>query len=132
MTNVHQVQVTTDEGRPPVVSIALGEKLLTAEVEALAAEVTAKIEELSGNPFTLLIDTRAVKGAEQPATVRMQQLESELAGRGLLKIAHVVRFKEMGAQLQKAYEEMGAPDLIGTFLETDEALAFLSRARVEA
>lgn len=132
MTDTNHFEVDVSEGRPPMVAIALGEKLLTSEVTALAAQVESQVAALSGNPFTLLIDTRAVRGAEPGATEAMQALENTLATKGLLKLAHVVTSTEVGARLEAAYAAMGVPNLIGTFVEVDAAKQFLESARAEA
>jgi hypothetical protein len=126
---VHQVRISQEGGGPPIVVIDLGAALALGEVEALASQVAERVDGLAGVPFGLLIDTRAVKGAEQGATERLARLETDLAARGLLRIAHVVppqALARMKPKLDAEYAALGHPDLIGTFDDPQAAAKFLS------
>ena len=113
-------------GGLPVIAIELGPELTGDNVIPLVEGVTAQAAKLEGRPFTMLMDTRQVKKASEEALGALQSLEMELAGKGVERIAHVVRFKDMAAKLAKTYEEIGYPDLYGTFTELNPAHAFLA------
>lgn len=127
----HQIRLTQDGAGPPILEICLSSRLVLAEVEALAGDVLARVEAIAGVPFSLLIDTRAVTGADPSAPERLAQLEAALAGRGLLKVAHVVRAPALPLlkpKLAAQYAALGHPDLIGTFDDPVDASRFLAAA----
>lgn len=127
----HQVRMTQDGGGPPILEICLGSRLVLREVEALAGDVLERVEAIAGLPFSLLIDTRAVMGADPGAPERLARLEATLAGRGLLKVAHVVRAQALPLlkpRLAAQYAALGHPDLIGTFDDPVDATRFVAAA----
>ncbi len=110
----------------PVLHIALGAALTPDNLGPLLDEVTARAAAFEGRPFAMMMDTRQVTSADQAALDKLQALEMELAGKGVERIAHVVRAPEMAAQLQKTYDELGYPDLYGTFTDPVPARTFLA------
>ena len=125
MTNDAVRLIRSGDG-PAVVDIDLAAQLDVAKAEQVARAVRAEVDALAGRPFMLLLDTRKVTQASGDALQLLQGLEMDLAGLGLERIAHVVRFAGMVDTLKKEYRELGYPDLIGTFTDREQAMAFLA------
>lgn len=108
-----------------VISITLGAELTPDNLKAMVEGVIELADRFEGSPFTVMMDTRPVKKASREALDALQALEMELAGKGVERIAHLVRFPEMAPKLKKTYADLGYPDLYGTFTDVGPAHKFL-------
>ena len=109
-----------------LVSVTLPSKLDGAGALHARGLVEAKIAELGGEPFSLLIDTRAILEAETGALAHLKELEVIAARSGRLeRLAHLVRSAELARTSAEQLKQAGFPELFRDFTEATEALQYL-------
>ena len=93
---------------------------------SVATEVAARVEKLTGRPFGLLMDLRAVTACDDAGAGAMKQLEMGAAGKGLEVIAHLVKQAELMKQANAASKEEQAEGFFKTFDDETAARRFAS------
>lgn len=119
-------------GGLPLLTVELVADLKTAEAQAVHDAVLAQADGLEGREFFYLLDTRKVTRADAEALGALQKLETALAERGLLRVAHLVKDAALVEKAQAEYQALGHTDLIGNFLQREDAMQFLASGGSQA
>lgn len=121
----HEIHCTLPGGGVPVLQVRCGARLHTSDVKRLGAELKLCISGLSGRSFSLLLDTRSVRETTREALQLLKMLQKWALSRGMIKLAHVVRFPKMVDRLQENYHRRGLVSIMDAFTEIGSAHQFL-------
>ncbi|GEM_PF-2188654 len=94
--------------------------------QTVAADVSTRIDALSGRPFGLLMDLRQVTTCDEGGAGAMKSIEMGAANKGLEVVAHLVKQKELVVEARAATLEVGAENMFGTFDDESAARRFAS------
>jgi len=100
-------------------------RLETSDVQRLGAELKLCVQGFSGRAFSLLVDTRKVRETTREALQLLKRLQKWALNRGMIRLAHVVRFPAMAGKLQASYRDRGLTTTVDAFTEISPAHRFL-------
>lgn len=117
----HTVKLDQVDPGLAFLNVHLAGPLDAKTAQTVAADVTTRIDALSGRPFGLLMDLREVTACDDAGAGVMKKIEMGAAEKGLEVVAHLVKQKEVLVEARAATLEVGAENMFGTF--DDEAAA---------
>ena len=124
MTN-YEIHCTIPGGGVPILQVHCGVRLETNDVQRLGAELKLCVQGFSGRAFALLLDTRNVRETTREALQLLKRLQKWALHRGMVRLAHVVRFPAMAGKLQASYRDRGLTTTVDAFTDIRPAHRFL-------
>ena len=121
----YEIHCTIPGGGVPILQVRCGVRLETGDVERLGAELKLCVQGFSGRAFSLLLDTRKVRETTREALQLLKRLQKWALNRGMIRLAHVVRFPAMAGKLQESYRDRGLTRMVDAFTEIHPAHRFL-------
>ncbi len=121
----YEIHCTIPGGGTPILQVRCGSRLETADVHRLGAELKLCVQGFSGRAFSLLLDTRKLRETSREALALLKRLQKWALNRGMVRLAHVVRFPAMAGKLQESYRHRGLTSIIDAFTEMTRAEQFL-------
>ena len=121
----YEIHCTIPGGGTPILQVRCGPRLKTSDVRRLSAELKLCVQGFAGRAFSLLLDTRRIKETTKEALELLKRLQKWALGRGMVRLAHVVRFPAMAGKLQASYRHRGLTAIIDAFTEVTRAQQFL-------